>query len=50
MKEPKNSIIKQYEALLKMDNVQLDFTESALRAIARKTIERKSGARGLLWI
>ena len=47
MKEPKNSIIKQYEALLKMDNVQLDFTESALRAIARKTIERKSGARGL---
>ncbi len=47
MKEPKNSIIKQYEALLKMDNVQLDFTEGALRAIAKKTIERKSGARGL---
>ena len=47
MKEPRNSIIKQYEALLKMDNVQLDFTESALRAIAKKTIERKSGARGL---
>ncbi len=47
LKEPKNSLIKQYQALFKMDNVQLDFTEDALRAIARKTIERKSGARGL---
>lgn len=47
MKEPKNSIIKQYQALLKMDNVSLEFTDSALRAIAKKTIERKSGARGL---
>lgn len=47
MKEPKNSIIKQYQALLKMDNVDLDFTESALRAIAAKTLARKSGARGL---
>lgn len=47
MKEPKNSIIKQYQALLKMDNVDLDFTEKALHAIAAKTIARKSGARGL---
>ncbi|MBQ8646636.1 MAG: ATP-dependent Clp protease ATP-binding subunit ClpX, partial [Oscillospiraceae bacterium] len=41
------SLIKQYQALFKMDNVQLEFTDEALRAIARKTIERKSGARGL---
>ena len=47
LKEPKNSLIKQYQALFKMDNVQLEFTDEALRAIARKTIERKSGARGL---
>lgn len=47
LKEPKNSIIKQYTALFRMDNVELEFTEDALRAIARKTIARKSGARGL---
>ena len=47
LKEPKNSMLKQYKALLSMDNVDLDFTDDALRAIARKTIERKSGARGL---
>ena len=47
LKEPKNSLIKQYQALFKMDNVQLEFTDKALRAIACKTIERKSGARGL---
>ena len=47
LKEPKNSLIKQYQALFKMDNVQLEFTDKVLRAIARKTIERKSGARGL---
>ena len=47
LKEPKNSLIKQYQALFKMDNVQLEFTDKALRAIASKTIERKSGARGL---
>ncbi len=47
MKEPKNSLIKQYQALLQMDNVELEFTDEALRAIARRTIERKSGARGL---
>ena len=47
LKEPKNSLIKQYQALFKMDNVQLEFTDKALRAIARKTIERKRGARGL---
>ena len=47
LKEPKNSLVKQYKALLGMDNVDLVFTDGALRAIARKTIERKSGARGL---
>lgn len=47
LKEPKNSIVKQYQALFKMDNVDLEFTEDALLEVARKTIERKSGARGL---
>ena len=47
LKEPKNSLVKQYKALLGMDNVDLVFTDAALRAIARKTIERKTGARGL---
>lgn len=47
LKEPKNSLVKQYKALLGMDNVDLIFTDEALLAIARKTIERKTGARGL---
>jgi len=47
LKEPKNSMLKQYKALFHMDNVDLDFTDAALRAIAKKTLERKSGARGL---
>ena len=47
LKEPKNSVIKQYQALIQMDNVDLEFTDEALRAVAKKTIERKSGARGL---
>ena len=47
LKEPKNSLVKQYKALLGMDNVELEFTDAALGAIARKTMERKSGARGL---
>ena len=47
LKEPKNSVIKQYQALMQMDNVDLEFTDEALRAVAKKTIERKSGARGL---
>ena len=45
--EPKDSIVKQYQALFRMDNVELEFTDEALRAVAKKTIERKSGARGL---
>ena len=47
LKEPKNSLVKQYKTLMGMDNVDLVFTDEALRAIARKTIERKTGARGL---
>lgn len=45
--EPKNAPVKQYQKLLAMDNVQLEFEESALLAVARKAIERKTGARSL---
>ena len=45
--EPKNSIIKQYQSLFEMDDVKLEFTNDALRAIAKKSYERKTGARGL---
>lgn len=45
--EPKNALTKQYEALLKMDDVTLTFEEEALNAIADKALERKTGARGL---
>ncbi len=47
MTEPKNSIIKQYQALFKMDNVELTFEKEALGAIADLAIKRKTGARGL---
>ena len=45
--EPKNSIVRQYRELFHLDNAELDFTDAALHAIAKKTIQRKSGARGL---
>lgn len=45
--EPKNAIVKQYQSLLGMDGVQLEFTSEALTAIAQKTLEKKTGARGL---
>lgn len=45
--EPKNSIVKQYKKLFELDGVQLSFTKDALEAIADKTIQRKTGARGL---
>ena len=45
--EPKNAIIKQYQALFKMEGVELKFTKDALSAIAQKAISRKTGARGL---
>lgn len=47
MTEPKNAVIKQYEALFKMDGVELEFKKEALEKIAELTVERKTGARGL---
>ncbi|HFI0391382.1 TPA: ATP-dependent Clp protease ATP-binding subunit ClpX [Streptococcus suis] len=45
--EPKNALVKQYQILLSYDDVELEFDEDALLAIAEKAIERKTGARGL---
>ena len=45
--EPKNSLIKQYKKLFSIDEVELNFEEDALKAIAAKSIKRKTGARGL---
>ena len=44
---PKNALVKQYERLFEMEDVRLEFTEDALKAIAHKAIARKTGARGL---
>jgi len=45
--EPKNSLTKQYDKLFEMEGVEIDFRDDALRAVARKAMERKTGARGL---
>ena len=45
--EPKSAICKQYKKLFELDGVELEFEEEALRAIARETMDRKTGARGL---
>lgn len=45
--EPKNSLIRQYKKLFAIDNVELNFEEDALKAVAAKSIDRKTGARGL---
>ena len=45
--KPKNALTKQYQAMFEMENVDLDLREDALKAIAKKAIERKTGARGL---
>ena len=47
LKEPKNAILKQYQKLLALDEVKLDFDEGALRAIARKAMKKDTGARAL---
>jgi ATP-dependent Clp protease ATP-binding subunit ClpX len=47
LKEPKNALVKQYQALLKMEGVDLTFSTDALKAIAEEAMKRKSGARGL---
>jgi ATP-dependent Clp protease ATP-binding subunit ClpX len=45
--EPKNALVKQYQRLFEMENVELNFHIDALSAIAKRAIERKTGARGL---
>jgi len=47
LQEPKNALVRQYQRLFEMENVELTFHEDALTLIARKAIERKTGARGL---
>lgn len=47
LSRPKNAIVKQYQALLDLDGVKLEFTDNALYAIAHMAVERKTGARGL---
>ncbi len=47
LKEPKNAILKQYQKLLELDEVKLEFTDEALEAIAKKAMERDTGARAL---
>ncbi|NWN95873.1 MAG: ATP-dependent Clp protease ATP-binding subunit ClpX, partial [Bacillus sp. (in: Bacteria)] len=45
--EPKNALVKQYKKMLELDHVELEFEQDALKEIAKKAIERKTGARGL---
>jgi ATP-dependent Clp protease ATP-binding subunit ClpX len=45
--EPKNALVKQYQRLFEMENTELTFQDEALSVVARKAIERKTGARGL---
>ena len=47
LSQPKNALVKQYSKLFEIDNVELEFTEEALKAIADEAIVRKTGARGL---
>jgi len=47
IKEPKNSLVKQFKYLFKLDKIGLEFTEDSIRAIASKAKELKTGARGL---
>lgn len=47
LKEPRNALVKQYQRLFELDNVEITFDEDALKAVAHMAIERKTGARGL---
>lgn len=47
LKEPKNALVRQYQKLFEMEDIDLSFTHEALQAIAKKAIKRKTGARGL---
>ncbi|MEM7441663.1 MAG: ATP-dependent Clp protease ATP-binding subunit ClpX, partial [Pseudomonadota bacterium] len=45
--QPKNALVKQYQRLFELEDTELDFTDDALKSIAKRAIERKTGARGL---
>jgi ATP-dependent Clp protease ATP-binding subunit ClpX len=47
LNEPRNALVKQYQTMFEIDGVTLRFTQNALKAVARRAIERKTGARGL---
>ena len=47
LQEPKNALVKQYRKLFELEDVELTFTDDALKAIAERAIKRKTGARGL---
>ncbi len=47
LNEPKNALVKQYKKMLDLDDIELKFTQNAIKAIARQALERKTGARGL---
>ena len=47
LKEPKNSLIKQYQKIFEFEQVQLEFKDEAISEIAKKAISKKTGARGL---
>jgi ATP-dependent Clp protease ATP-binding subunit ClpX len=47
LKKPKNALVKQYQKLFELEGVSLDFTREALGAIAKRSLEKKIGARGL---
>ena len=47
LSQPKNALVKQFAALFKMEDVELEFRDDALKAIGQKAMERKTGARGL---
>lgn len=47
LNEPRNSLVKQYQKMMELDHIKLKFTQNALKSIAKKALERKTGARGL---
>ena len=47
LQTPKNALVKQYQSLFEMEDIKLGFSEGALKSIAEKAVERKTGARGL---
>ena len=47
LREPRNALVKQYKRLFQMEDAHIEFTEEALRTLARQALDRKTGARGL---